>query len=135
MKNTCGTAERMSILVMNIQLRKIPQASRTIQGWRSSYVAGTLLGNPSHGMIAESRIFARDPTLLYGRMVELRDNWYWLGEIEWPGSRLWGLKCFAYVRQNSPHFQELVSSLEEIIEIPSKPGGSGEIHAERINRE
>ena len=85
---------------------------------RSSYVAGTLLGNPSHGMIAESRIFARDPNLLYGRMVELRDNWYWLGEIEWPGSRLWGLKCFAYVRQNSPHFQELVSSLEEIIEIP-----------------
>ena len=84
----------------------------------SSYVADILLGNPSHGMIAESRIFTRDPHRLYNRMVELRDNWYWLGEIEWPGSRIWGLKCFAYVRRASPHFQELVASLETIIEIP-----------------
>jgi hypothetical protein len=49
----------------------------------------------------EDRIFVQDEALLHTRMRELRDNWYWIGEIDWPGLRLWKLKSFLYVRKTA----------------------------------
>ena len=49
----------------------------------------------------EDRIFVQDEALLHARMRELRDNWTWLGEIDWPGWHHWRLKCFVYVRNGA----------------------------------
>jgi hypothetical protein len=66
---------------------------------RVPYVSDILLRRRLHTI--EDRIFVQDPVLLHDRMRELRDNWEWIGEIDWPGWRLWNLKSFLYVRKNA----------------------------------
>lgn len=66
-------------------------------------------------VIIENRTFLMRPALWHTRMRELRDNWIWLGEINWPGWRISGLKSFVYVRRNSPHFDILASALKQLV--------------------
>lgn len=66
-------------------------------------------------VIIENRTFFTRPELWHTRMRELRDNWVWLGEINWPGWRISGLKSFAYVRRNSPHFDTLTPALKRLV--------------------
>jgi len=80
---------------------------------QSEYVKG--LTDPAHFRLVGERMFVKDPALLYQRMKELRDNWYLVGEIEWPGWSAWRLKTFAYVRSDSPYSDELVRELEKIV--------------------
>jgi hypothetical protein len=47
------------------------------------------------------RIFIQDPERLHARMRRLRDDWVWIGEIEWPGRAIWGLRSFVYVRRGA----------------------------------
>jgi len=79
------------------------------------YVARCLLGRKLTGV--SDRIFLQDPELLYFRMKELRDRWYWVGEVPWAGWQMWRLKSFVYVRKDSPSFDVLVSSLKRIVAI------------------
>ena len=86
----------------------------------SSYVRRDLLRSRDRGGELVSRIFALEPEGLYRRMVELRDHWHWLGQVEprayW--EPFWGVKMFAYVRRDSPHFDVLVEALQAVIELP-----------------
>lgn len=66
-------------------------------------------------VIIENRTFLTRPELWHMRMRELRDNWVWLGEINWPGWRISGLKSFVYVRGNSPHFDTLAPALKQLV--------------------
>jgi hypothetical protein len=45
----------------------------------------------------------------------LRDNWLWLGEIEWPGWQASRLKSFVYVRKDTPYLDRLVPALQKIV--------------------
>ncbi len=80
---------------------------------QSAYVNSLMA--PSRFALVGDRVFLREPDLLYHRMVELRDNWYWVGEIEWPGGPAWGLKSFVYVRKDSPYTEKLTSALKQIV--------------------
>ena len=85
---------------------------------RSPYVTHVLeRSGVTHGW---DRIVLRDPSLLHSRMRDLRDNWHWLGEVEWPGWRLWRLKRFLYVRKGSPYADVLVSALRKVVTV--EPG-------------
>lgn len=66
----------------------------------------------------EERTFPPSPELLHRRMVRLRDDWKLIGEIDWPGKALWGLKVFAYVRKASPYRDELRKQLGSIVRPP-----------------
>lgn len=83
----------------------------------SAYVNNVLLA-PTFSSPIGARMFVQEPAFLYSRMKELRDNWYWVGEVEWPGRQVWKLKSFVYVRKDSPYFDVLVSSLEDIVARP-----------------
>lgn len=86
----------------------------------SAYVRRDLLRARDRGGELVSRVFALEPEGLYRRMTELRDHWHWLGQIEprayW--EPFWGVKLFAYVRRDSPHFEVLVEALQQVIELP-----------------
>jgi hypothetical protein len=69
------------------------------QVMRTPYVADILMKRRLFTI--EDRIFVQDEALLHARMRELRDHWIWLGEMEWPGWRLWRLKSFVYVRKTA----------------------------------
>jgi hypothetical protein len=85
---------------------------------KTAYVQHSLLGRTQ--TVITERISPQDPDVLYFRMKTLRDEWYWLGEVQWPGWRLWREKSFIYVRKDSPYFDVLVSSLQKIITVESK---------------
>jgi hypothetical protein len=80
---------------------------------QSQYVSKILLQRQL--TLVESRIFVQDPDLLRYRMMELRDDWYFLGEMDWPGWHAWKLKSFIYVRKDSPYAQQLITNLQEIV--------------------
>ncbi|HMJ07628.1 MAG TPA: hypothetical protein VK468_01400 [Pyrinomonadaceae bacterium] len=80
---------------------------------QSQYVSKILLQRQL--TLVESRIFVQDPDLLRYRMMELRDDWYFLGEMDWPGWHAWKLKSFIYVRKDSPYAQQLITSLQNIV--------------------
>ncbi len=80
---------------------------------RTRYVAGMAEDDDPRSI--HNRVFARGPRALHYRMRELRDGYYCVGEIEWPGWELWRLKSFAYVRKDSPYFDRLVRALREIV--------------------
>lgn len=82
---------------------------------QTPYVKNILIGRQL--TLIENRIFVQDPTLLHNRMQVLRDQYYLVGEIDWPGYQAWGLKSFAYVRKDSQYFDTLVSALHKIIYI------------------
>jgi hypothetical protein len=67
--------------------------------------------------LIEPRTFVQDPQLLHTRMRELRDNWELVGEVDWPGWRLWRLKSFVYVRRGSPHARALIARLKNIVAV------------------
>lgn len=91
------------------------QAPETDSQMRTWYVSENLLKRKL--TLVESRIFVQDPQLLHSRMRELRDNWFWLGEINSPGWNAWKLKSFVYVRRNSPNAELLISKLNTLIDI------------------
>jgi hypothetical protein len=66
-------------------------------------------------VVIENRTFLTDPKVWYKRMCELRDNWLWLGEIEWPGWQASRLKSFVYVRKDTPYLDRLVPALQKIV--------------------
>ena len=84
-------------------------------GMDTSYVSHVLMNRKL--TLIEDRIFVQDPLLLHSRMRELRDNWYFVGELEWPGWKIWNLKSFIYVRKSSLHSNVLLSELKKIISI------------------
>jgi hypothetical protein len=53
--------------------------------------------------------------ILHSRMRELRDRWHFVGEVPYPVPVPPEFTMFAYVRTNSPHYQQLVTALEPII--------------------
>jgi hypothetical protein len=81
----------------------------------TAYVSRVLLNRKPSPI--EDRIFARTAPLLHQRMLELRKNWVLVGEVNWPGWRIWKLKSFIYVRKESPHAEALVESLQSIVSI------------------
>ena len=84
---------------------------------KSRYVSESLLGRSL--TLVESRIYLKDPEALHSRMRELRDNWQFMGEMDWPGRKAWKLKSFLYVRKDSPNASLLISKLEPLISIPA----------------
>jgi arabinofuranosyltransferase len=80
---------------------------------RTRYVARALLQHRLEKI--ETRIFLLDPELLHERMSELAKRWIWVGEIEWPGYQLWGVRSFVYVRRDSAVRQPLLSALRKIV--------------------
>lgn len=82
----------------------------------SPYVDGVLMKMPLVGVT--NRMYVQEPGLLHGRMRELRDNWIWVGEMDWPGQQVWQLKAFLYVRKASPHVDILLPALQGITDIP-----------------
>jgi hypothetical protein len=65
--------------------------------------------------LVESRIYPKDPEILHSRMRELRDNWQFIGEVEWPGLKAYKLKSFLYVRKDSANASLLISKLEPLV--------------------
>ena len=82
---------------------------------KSAYVSQILMRKPL--ITIESRIFVQEPELLHARMRELRDRWYWIGEVEWPGWRLWHLKSFIYVRRDSKNAARLIEHLGGVVKL------------------
>lgn len=80
---------------------------------RTPYIADVLLKRRL--TLIESRIFVQDAALLHTRMRHLRDRWYLIGELDFPGWQAWHLKSFVYVRRGSPHAAVLISKLSEIV--------------------
>jgi hypothetical protein len=78
----------------------------------SPYVADVLLRREMSPI--DERIHVQDPVLLHARMRELRDHWTWVGEIDWPGRRVWRLRSFVYVRKGAD--SRLRRSLEAIVD-------------------
>lgn len=87
-----------------------------MEGNQETYVSRVLLHRKL--VTIEDRIFVQQPELLSRRMKELRDHWYWLGELDWPGWRMWEIKSFVYVRKDSPYAEILRAKLQRIITIP-----------------
>ena len=69
--------------------------------------------------LVEARIYPKDPVVLHARMRELRDNWHFVGEVEWPAWKSEKLKSFLYVRNDSPNASLLISRLEPLIKVHS----------------
>lgn len=61
--------------------------------------------------------FPNEPDVLHRRMRELRDNWVWLGDVDWGGWQVLRLRSFIYVRKDSPHRDALISNLKPIISL------------------
>lgn len=74
-----------------------PDSDPLMQG---PYVT-TVLMNPRMVEGVGNRIFVVDPDLLHARMRTLRDRWVWIGELDWPGHDVWGLRSFVYVRRGA----------------------------------
>jgi len=79
----------------------------------TAYVTKVLMGLTVFP--GQDRVFVQEPRLLHQRMRELRDNWYWVGEMEWPAWQWWRLKLFLYVRKDSPYAARLLPSLRTIV--------------------
>ncbi|MCE7963623.1 MAG: hypothetical protein DYH05_14195 [Acidobacteria bacterium ACB1] len=62
-----------------------------------------------------SRIFLQEPDLLHERMRQLRDDWEFIGELDWPGWEAWNLKSFVYVRRGSPHASTIISKMRPLV--------------------
>jgi len=80
---------------------------------RSRYVSEILLKRPLR--LIESRIFLQEPDLLHERMRQLRDDWEFIGELDWPGWEAWNLKSFVYVRRGSPHASTIISKMRPLV--------------------
>jgi hypothetical protein len=61
----------------------------------------------------------RKSRLLFNRMKQLRDNWVFLGEMQNEKVNKWMLiRCFVYVRRDSPYFATLYEGLQTLIDVP-----------------
>ena len=96
-----------------------PPASRDARGptedvaMESYYVKTVLLRHKLR--LIEDRIFVQEPSLLHARMRRLRDDWVLVGEIDWPGVRLWKLKSFVYIHKESQYRELLHQELVKLI--------------------
>jgi len=79
----------------------------------SYYVKTVLLRHKLR--LIEDRIFVQEPSLLHARMRRLRDDWVLVGEIDWPGVRLWKLKSFVYIHKESQYRELLHQELVKLI--------------------
>ncbi len=99
-----------------------PQASPNVERvedeplMQTRYVRRSLLGRDKSEV--DRRTFGGSPEITHLRMRELRDRWHLVGLLEdsayWES--YWKLWLFAYVRRDSPHFDELVGALEDSID-------------------
>ena len=85
---------------------------------REEYIQKNLLSRQLSKI--EERIFLNDKDLLYYRMTILRDQYYLVGEMIWPGNTVWGLRSFIYVNKSSPNAELLLFELQKIVSIPNK---------------